>query len=164
MAFLGLDSRGDLPRVSYSTALDNFIGVCFTFVLATIIQFAAVHFFTKFGSGEDGFKELQQSSHQSDGQVNTSPNKSNCVTNSTTQLTYKDYQTLIPASVSFSHQKQQNNDIHSSTDHLSDNDSEEEQIHICPRHTIHNHFIYSYEHRFPSQTINKVKYLSLNYI
>ena len=52
MAFLGIDNRVDLPKVSYSTALDYFVGMCFAFVLATIIQFAGVHFFTKTGSGE----------------------------------------------------------------------------------------------------------------
>ena len=52
MAFLGIDNRRDLPKVSYSTALDYFVGVCFAFVLAAIIQFAGVHFFTKHGSGE----------------------------------------------------------------------------------------------------------------
>lgn len=52
MAFLGIDNRGDLPKVSYSTALDYFVGVCFGFVLATILQFAGVHFFTKRNSGE----------------------------------------------------------------------------------------------------------------
>ncbi len=52
MAFLGIDNRRDLPKVSYSTALDYFVGMCFAFVLATIIQFASVHFFTKHGSGE----------------------------------------------------------------------------------------------------------------
>ena len=52
MAFVGIDNRRDLPKVSYSTALDYFVGVCFAFVLAAIIQFAGVHFFTKHGSGE----------------------------------------------------------------------------------------------------------------
>ena len=52
MAFLGIDNRRDLPKVSYSTALDYFVGVCFAFILATILQFAGVHFFTKHGSGE----------------------------------------------------------------------------------------------------------------
>ena len=52
MAFLSIDTRHDLPKVSYSTALDTFVGVCFGFVLASIIQFASVHYFTKNGSGE----------------------------------------------------------------------------------------------------------------
>ena len=52
MAFLGIDNRRDLPKVSYSTALDYYVGICFAFVLASILQFAGVHFFTKHGSGE----------------------------------------------------------------------------------------------------------------
>ena len=52
MAFVGIDNRRDLPKVSYSTALDYFVGMCFAFVLASILQFAGVHFFTKHGSGE----------------------------------------------------------------------------------------------------------------
>ncbi|KAK2178014.1 hypothetical protein NP493_565g00018 [Ridgeia piscesae] len=52
MAFLGVDNRQDLPRISYSTALDLFVGVCFFFVLASIIQFASVHYSTTFGNGE----------------------------------------------------------------------------------------------------------------
>lgn len=57
MAFLGIDNRRDLPKVSYSTALDYYVGTCFAFVLATIIQFAGVHFFTKQGSGETMFED-----------------------------------------------------------------------------------------------------------
>ena len=52
MAFLGIDNRVDLPKVSYSTALDYFVGMCFAFVVATIIQLAGAHFFTKTGYGE----------------------------------------------------------------------------------------------------------------
>ncbi|KAH3835166.1 hypothetical protein DPMN_108513 [Dreissena polymorpha] len=52
MTFIGLDNRNDLPRVSYSTALDVYVAFCFFFVLATIIQFASVHYYTKFGCGE----------------------------------------------------------------------------------------------------------------
>ena len=52
MAFLGIDNRRDLPKVSYSTALDYYVGTCFAFVLATILQFAGVHYYTKVGSGE----------------------------------------------------------------------------------------------------------------
>uniref|UniRef100_A0A1I8IWN6 Gamma-aminobutyric acid receptor alpha-like n=1 Tax=Macrostomum lignano TaxID=282301 RepID=A0A1I8IWN6_9PLAT len=52
MAFLFMDSRADLPRVSYSTAIDWYVAICFTFVLSTLLQFAAVHYFTKAGTGE----------------------------------------------------------------------------------------------------------------
>ncbi|CAD5114971.1 DgyrCDS4001 [Dimorphilus gyrociliatus] len=56
MVFVGVDNRDDLPKVSYSTALDYFVNMCFAFVLAAIIQFASVHFFTKHGSGEVFFE------------------------------------------------------------------------------------------------------------
>nr|XP_022901633.1 gamma-aminobutyric acid receptor alpha-like [Onthophagus taurus] len=52
MTFLGLEARTDLPKVPYPTALDYFVFVSFTFIFATIIQFAVVHYFTKYGSGE----------------------------------------------------------------------------------------------------------------
>ena len=47
-----MDNRKDLPQLSYSTALDYFVGTCFAFVMVSVIQFAGVHFFTKHGSGE----------------------------------------------------------------------------------------------------------------
>jgi hypothetical protein len=52
MAFIGIDNRRDLPKVSYSTALDYYVVACFGFVLLSILQFAGVHYFTKQGSGE----------------------------------------------------------------------------------------------------------------
>ena len=52
MCFMNIENRRAIPKVSYATALDYFVGGCFAFVLATIIQFAGVHFFTKHGSGE----------------------------------------------------------------------------------------------------------------
>ncbi|GFO09338.1 gamma-aminobutyric acid receptor subunit alpha-6 [Plakobranchus ocellatus] len=56
MTFLVLDTRNDLPRVAYSTALDVYVALCFFFVFASIVQFAAVHFFTKYGSADNDFK------------------------------------------------------------------------------------------------------------
>nr|XP_045622071.1 gamma-aminobutyric acid receptor subunit alpha-2-like [Procambarus clarkii] len=52
MTFLGLEARTDLPKVSYSTALDLFVWLSYGFIFATIIEFAFVHIFTKVGSGE----------------------------------------------------------------------------------------------------------------
>lgn len=52
MTFLGLETRIDLPKVSYPTALDYFVFISFSFIFATILQFAVVHYFTKYGSGE----------------------------------------------------------------------------------------------------------------
>uniref|UniRef100_T1IP39 Neurotransmitter-gated ion-channel ligand-binding domain-containing protein n=1 Tax=Strigamia maritima TaxID=126957 RepID=T1IP39_STRMM len=47
-----LDTRNDLPKVHYPTALDWFVLMCFSFVIATLLEFAGVHYFTKIGSGE----------------------------------------------------------------------------------------------------------------
>ncbi|XP_037087543.1 gamma-aminobutyric acid receptor alpha-like [Pollicipes pollicipes] len=52
MTFLGLEARTDLPKVPYSTALDLFLWISYGFIFASIIQFAFVHFFTKYGYGE----------------------------------------------------------------------------------------------------------------
>ena len=49
---LCLDTRNDLPKVPYATALDCFVILCFGFVLASLLEFAGVHYFTKSGSGE----------------------------------------------------------------------------------------------------------------
>lgn len=64
MTFFGLDNRTDLPKVSYSTALDIYIASCFTFVMATVIQFAIVHYFTKAGSGEHDDLSLDEESEE----------------------------------------------------------------------------------------------------
>lgn len=47
-----LDSRTDLPKVRYATALDWFLLMSFFYCIATLLEFAGVHFFTKVGSGE----------------------------------------------------------------------------------------------------------------
>lgn len=52
LSTFGLDTKTDLPKVSYPTALDWFVIMCFTFVIATLLEFAGVHYFTKVGSGE----------------------------------------------------------------------------------------------------------------
>ena len=45
-------SYWNLQPFPFSNDFCMFSGMCFAFVLATIIQFASVHFFTKHGSGE----------------------------------------------------------------------------------------------------------------
>jgi gamma-aminobutyric acid receptor subunit alpha len=62
MTFLGLEARTDLPKVAYPTALDFFVFLSFAFIFATILQFAVVHYFTKFGSGECYFNYHESSS------------------------------------------------------------------------------------------------------
>ena len=66
MTFLGLEARTDLPKVPYPTALDFFVFLSFAFIFATILQFAFVHYFTKYGSGECYFIEGMQSGSESD--------------------------------------------------------------------------------------------------
>lgn len=70
MTFLGLEARTDLPKVPYPTALDFFVFLSFAFIFATIIQFAVVHYFTKYGSGEcyfsSDFSDTESSSEEED--------------------------------------------------------------------------------------------------
>lgn len=49
---ISVDSRKDLPRVPYATALDLFIIMCFMYVIGSLLEFAGVHYFTKIGSGD----------------------------------------------------------------------------------------------------------------
>ncbi|XP_032787616.1 gamma-aminobutyric acid receptor alpha-like [Daphnia magna] len=53
LSTLAMDTRTDLPKVHYATALDWFIFITFGYCMASIIQFASVHYFTKIGSGEN---------------------------------------------------------------------------------------------------------------
>lgn len=61
MTFLGLEARTDLPKVPYSTALDLFLWLSYGFIFATIIEFAFVHFYTKYGYGEVYFPQPRSS-------------------------------------------------------------------------------------------------------
>ena len=59
-----MDTRTDLPKVHYATALDWFVIMCFGFVIGTLLQFASVHYFTKIGSGE--FEDQSEDNSESD--------------------------------------------------------------------------------------------------
>ncbi|XP_062700266.1 gamma-aminobutyric acid receptor subunit alpha-6 [Aedes albopictus] len=52
LSTISLDSRTDLPKVRYATALDWFLLMNFIYCIATLLEFAGVHYFTKVGSGE----------------------------------------------------------------------------------------------------------------
>ncbi|XP_043266670.1 gamma-aminobutyric acid receptor alpha-like isoform X2 [Venturia canescens] len=76
MTFLGLEARTDLPKVPYPTALDFFVFLSFAFIFATIIQFAVVHYFTKYGSGECYFSsDLSDTDSSSDDEISRHPRK-----------------------------------------------------------------------------------------
>lgn len=47
LSTLAIDTRTDLPKVHYATALDWFILITFGYCMASLIQFASVHYFTK---------------------------------------------------------------------------------------------------------------------
>ncbi|XP_023328188.1 gamma-aminobutyric acid receptor alpha-like [Eurytemora carolleeae] len=57
LSAIALDSRTDLPKVHYATALDWFIICSFGYCMATLLEFAGVHYFTKVGSGEAMFAD-----------------------------------------------------------------------------------------------------------
>lgn len=44
MSTMGLGGRNDLPRVSYSTALDLYIVACFGFVFCALVEYAVINF------------------------------------------------------------------------------------------------------------------------
>lgn len=52
LSTFGLEVSTSGPKVSYPTALNWFMIICFLFANATLIQFSFVHYFTKIGSGE----------------------------------------------------------------------------------------------------------------
>ncbi|KAG1666855.1 Gamma-aminobutyric acid receptor subunit alpha-6 [Nymphon striatum] len=66
MSTITLDSRNDLPKVHYATAMDWFVVMSFLFVIATLLEFAGVHYFTKIGSGETYEGDLQDISDGED--------------------------------------------------------------------------------------------------
>lgn len=47
---MGFGSRAQLPKVSYWTALDWFVILCFTSVFSVMIEYAVVNFIDKFTS------------------------------------------------------------------------------------------------------------------
>lgn len=56
MALLIMESKVDLPKISYLTALDIYLMVCFGYVLSSVIEFVWVHHFTYYE-----FEELIES-------------------------------------------------------------------------------------------------------
>lgn len=69
LSTISLDSRTDLPKVRYATALDCFLLMSFFYCIATLLEFAGVHYFTKVGSGEiqiaddDEWEDVDEADH-----------------------------------------------------------------------------------------------------
>lgn len=93
--FHSLDSRTDLPKVRYATALDWFLLMSFFYCIATLLEFAGVHYFTKVGSGEvhaladDEWEDIGDSTVEHAGTVHTtrdsSPSQNQLLNSSTSQ-------------------------------------------------------------------------------
>ena len=54
---ISITGREGIPKVSYSTALDIFLLMCFTFVFAALVEYAGVNYFTKSGNVENPVDE-----------------------------------------------------------------------------------------------------------
>jgi gamma-aminobutyric acid receptor subunit alpha len=118
MTFLGLEARTDLPKVAYPTALDFFVFLSFSFIFATILQFAIVHYFTKYGSGECYFNFLEDSdeSESEDEDVAYFQQSSTSHLSSLTQIDSVDMYGVIPLSrfeVEFEEEKKSSHPIKS---------------------------------------------------
>lgn len=74
MTTLSMDTRDDLPKVPYPTALDWFIIMCYFFVTATLLEYTGVHYFTKIGSG-DVIYEVTASDAETENQEEVVSNK-----------------------------------------------------------------------------------------
>ena len=58
MTTMGFSGRAQMPRVSYATALDSFVIICFSFVFAVILEYAAINCLDKMAN--DMKKMLQE--------------------------------------------------------------------------------------------------------
>lgn len=50
MTTMGFSGRAQMPKVSYATALDWFVILCFGFVFAVMIEYAVINFIDKITS------------------------------------------------------------------------------------------------------------------
>ena len=80
MTFLWLEARTDLPKVPYLTALDIFVFLSFSFIFLSIIEFATVHYYTKYGSGECYFIGEDDDNDDNNEDSNISDSEAECST------------------------------------------------------------------------------------
>ncbi|XP_072256814.1 gamma-aminobutyric acid receptor subunit alpha-6 isoform X2 [Pyxicephalus adspersus] len=62
MTTLSISARHSFPKVSYATAMDWFIAVCFAFVFSALIEFAAVNYFTNLQAQKAMMKVAKEAS------------------------------------------------------------------------------------------------------
>jgi gamma-aminobutyric acid receptor subunit alpha len=58
MTTIGFSGRAQMPRVPYATALDSFVVICFSFVFAVMLEYAAINCLDKMA--KDMKKMLQE--------------------------------------------------------------------------------------------------------
>ncbi|XP_053572149.1 gamma-aminobutyric acid receptor subunit alpha-6 [Bombina bombina] len=63
MTTLSISARHSFPKVSYATAMDWFIAVCFAFVFSALIEFAAVNYFTNIQTQAAIIKAAKESAY-----------------------------------------------------------------------------------------------------
>ncbi|XP_039631566.1 gamma-aminobutyric acid receptor subunit alpha-6 isoform X2 [Polypterus senegalus] len=83
MTTLSISARHSLPKVSYATAMDWFIAVCFAFVFSALIEFAAVNYFTNLQAQKAARKaaraaELEAAAAASEEETVSQQSDSNC--------------------------------------------------------------------------------------
>lgn len=61
MTTLSTIARKSLPKVSYVTAMDLFVSVCFIFVFAALMEYGTLHYFT---NNKKGSREKEKSKHK----------------------------------------------------------------------------------------------------
>ncbi|MGH0130988.1 UNVERIFIED_CONTAM: hypothetical protein FKN15_001885 [Acipenser sinensis] len=83
MTTLSISARHSLPKVSYATAMDWFIAVCFAFVFSALIEFAAVNYFTNLETQKAMTKKaraaaLEAETAAADGEIVSQQSDSSC--------------------------------------------------------------------------------------
>ncbi|KAK6015512.1 Neurotransmitter-gated ion-channel ligand binding domain protein, partial [Ostertagia ostertagi] len=60
MVLIANDSKSDAPKVSFPTALDVYIWICYTTLLLCMVEFTVVHYFTKFNTGDPEIQAIER--------------------------------------------------------------------------------------------------------
>ncbi|PIO67739.1 hypothetical protein TELCIR_10504, partial [Teladorsagia circumcincta] len=60
MVLIANDTKSDAPKVSFPTALDVYIWICYTTLLLCMVEFTVVHYFTKFNSGDPEIQAIER--------------------------------------------------------------------------------------------------------
>ncbi|CAJ0592117.1 unnamed protein product [Cylicocyclus nassatus] len=60
MVLISNDSKSDVPKVNFPTALDIYIWICYTTLLICMVEFTVVHYFTKFNTGDPEIQAVER--------------------------------------------------------------------------------------------------------